>query len=129
MDLKDHSDSLGRKEHCAALRRTDLSGALEDGCSGPPDPLSADNVSGDIHLCIHKAPLLQGDVVIQVGFDGGTFLGHNLGFDGGDLLHRHGLRQGSEHRRGGWIIPIAHKQTDKLTLLYLIWSVCTMPSL
>lgn len=66
---------------------SDLPSALENGCPGPPDPLSADNVSGDIHLSIHKASLLQGDVIIQICFDGGTFLRHNLGFDGCNFLH------------------------------------------
>lgn len=77
------------------LSVTDLSSALEDGCPGPPHPLSADNIPGDVHLSIHKASLLQGYVIIQICFDGWTFLGHNFGFDGSDLLHRHGLRQGS----------------------------------
>lgn len=66
---------------------TNLPTALEDGGPGPPHPLPADDVSGDIHLCVYEAPLLQGDVVIQVGFDGGTFLGHDFGFDSSNFLH------------------------------------------
>ncbi|KAF3858708.1 hypothetical protein F7725_011909 [Dissostichus mawsoni] len=34
-----------------------------------PHPLSADNVSGHIHFCVHEAPLLQGDVIVQICFD------------------------------------------------------------
>lgn len=75
---------------------TDLPTALEDGGPGPPHSLPADDVSGDVHLCVHEASLLQGDVVVQVRLDGGSLLGHDFGFDGCDFLHRHGLRQRSE---------------------------------
>lgn len=80
---------------CGAGRGSDLPGALQDGGPGPPDPLSADDVPGDVHLRVHEAPLLQRDVIVQVRFDGRAFLGHNLGFDGGDFLHRHGFGQRS----------------------------------
>lgn len=70
---------------------TNLSGALQNSRPGPPNPLPADDVSRDVHLCVHKASLFQGYVVIQVRFDGGPFLGHDLGFDGSNFLHRHGL--------------------------------------
>lgn len=80
----------------ANRHETNLSSALENGCPGPPDPLPADNISGDIHLSIYKASLLQSYVIIQICFDGGTFFGHNLCFDGSDFLDRHGLRQWSE---------------------------------
>lgn len=79
-----------------SLMPTNLSGALENSCPGPPNPFPADNVSGDVHLSVHKASLLQGYVVIQVCFDGGAFLGHDLGFDGSDFLHWHSLWQGSD---------------------------------
>lgn len=85
--------TFAEKYHCNMKVDSDLSSALENGCPGPPDPLSADNISGDIHFSIHKASLLQGYVIIQICFDGGTFLSHNLGFDGCDFLHRHSLRQ------------------------------------
>lgn len=69
------------------LDSTNLPTTLEDGGPGPPHPLPADNVSGDIHLCVNEASLLQGDVVIQVSFDGGTLLGHDFGFDSSNFLH------------------------------------------
>lgn len=49
---------------------SDLSSALEDGGPGPPDPLTADDVPGDVHLCVHKASLFQGDVIIQIRLNG-----------------------------------------------------------
>lgn len=79
-----------------SLMPTNLSGALENSCPGPPNSFPADNVSGNVHFSVHKASLLQGYVVIQVCFDGGAFLGHDLGFDGSDFLHWHSLWQGSD---------------------------------
>lgn len=70
-----------------------LSTALQNGGACPPHTLSAHNVPGHVNLSIHKAPLLEGDVIVQVRFDGRTFLGHDLGLDGSDLLHGHGLRE------------------------------------
>uniref|UniRef100_A0A0E9QN36 Uncharacterized protein n=1 Tax=Anguilla anguilla TaxID=7936 RepID=A0A0E9QN36_ANGAN len=55
--------------------------------------LSTDDVPGDVHFRVHEAPLLQGDVVVQVRFDRRSFLGHDFGFDGGDFLHGHGFGQ------------------------------------
>lgn len=66
---------------------SDLASALENGSPSSPHSLPADNVSSDIDLRIHKASLLQGYVVIQICFDGGTFLSHDFGFDGSDFLH------------------------------------------
>lgn len=78
---------------------TNLSRALQNGRPGPPNPLPADDVSGDVHLCVHEASLLQGYVVIQVRFDGGTLLGHDLGLDGSNFLHWHGFWQGSDQNK------------------------------
>lgn len=102
---------------------TNLSGALENSCPGPPNPFPADNISGDVHLSVHKASLLQGYVVIQVCFDGGAFLGHDLGFDGSDFLHWHSLWQGSDEKERKvwviwtvsqmtWVIEHHHKHTE-----------------
>lgn len=83
----------GTQQQQQCITVTDLPSALENGGPGPPDPLPADDISGDVHLGIHEASLLQGYVVVQICFDGGTFLGHNFGLDGCDFLHRHGFRQ------------------------------------
>lgn len=81
---------------------SDLASALENGSPSSPHSLPADNVSSDIDLRIHKASLLQGYVVIQICFDGGTFLSHDFGFDGSDFLHWHGLGQRPAHGKGWW---------------------------
>lgn len=81
---------------------TNLSGALQNSRPGPPNPLPADDVSGDVHLCVHKASLFQGYVIIQVRFDGGTLLGHDLGLDGSNFLHWHGFWQGSDQNKTFW---------------------------
>lgn len=93
-ELEDQSVSMPLA--AMSWKPTNLSGALQNSRPGPPNPLPADDVSSDVHLCVHKASLFQGYVVIQVRFDGGTFLGHDLGFDGSNFLHWHGLWQGSD---------------------------------
>lgn len=72
---------------------THLAAALQDGGPGPPHSLSAHDVPRHVHLGVHEAPLLQRDVVVQVRLNGGALFGHDFGFDGGDLLHGHGLRE------------------------------------
>ena len=76
----------GHWGYCVHLPR-----ALQNRGSGPPESLPAHDVSGDVHLGIDEAPLLQdpGSQVVVVNLDGGTLLGPELGFDGGNLLHRH----------------------------------------
>ena len=82
----------------------DLSSALENGGPGAPDPLPAHDVPSDGPLSVHKAPLLQGDVVVEVRLDGGPLLGHDFCLDGGNLFNRHGFRQRpGAHGAGGQV--------------------------
>ena len=105
----------------------DLSSALEDGGPGAPDPLPAHDVPSDGPFSVHKAPLLHGDVVVEVRFDGGPLLGHDLCLDGGNLFNGHGFRQRPGAQGAGVKVTLTTEPTDELTSLKcLIASIINM---
>ena len=74
---------------------SDLAKALKNGRACAPVALPADNVPSDVHLCIHKATLLQRPRLhVIVSLDFGSLDGQTLGFDGCNLLQRHNFHHG-----------------------------------